>query len=808
MTQGIDSESFSKAKLMSPERTATVSLENWREKIDVSVPQLKNIIGNTNSATREDDARVWLKNLTSINGMPVITNPDLATQMWITNANNGASSIMEVVGNDISWESLSVEGKKMTRNMSLECGDRRALVDQIVYMSLDELGYKVGDVVTSAAEIDALLPTALKGCGESVLWYAVGNDEIRSILARTDQAYKNTVFNDRSDISAYCDYLKSQMDSLSQMSGGDSNLIKEKQSVALYFKERIASANKIIEKIGRREVDIPNNIDEQFKIMREAVKVFETLSKAPGEGLEIMDQTVVYNAFILDATKGAESKVYPEVLQEMKARVKNLIIAKALKSAGGFMPSDRTGLDVVSVIERLRGSDDLFNHDDFDYFFRGDGNGLPIKDVWDLRQKWDFGTEYEEAIKGVVANYDFYKDEPEVEEMFERYGLENNAVNFQTMMYDGVAKINNNGVWEWSRPTKKIPFYADRGQVFSEDSNSLRKAVMKKSVEMNVAGIGGRQAVNNFNEAWGIVDLLRFSTAEDIRARINLEGHNTIWEGMSGLLNTLDRAGKLKTSANLYWVGQQIAQMGAPYLCYTMRHDIFTPLYSNEIDPRAFLEPKTDLSYWSSWVKTTQKASDYLTGGLDQKSLGSSIVALYDVIKKSIKAPTVIDFGVANGGFIDNMKRSGPNSFAIDTHGRRMIDEDMSKKIEQRTKSLFVRQAIYGLITLNHVTNGENIEEIAKTLWQLRKELTMFQYSDIEYTNVSPVSSEQPNYFEILNKVKEMTNSEKMKTESFMTADDFDKVAKEMGIEATIWKERGKNALTDLLKNLAGTMGK
>ncbi|MBU1117471.1 hypothetical protein KKD37_00740 [Patescibacteria group bacterium] len=594
----------------------------------------------------------------------------------------------------------------------------------------------------------------------------------------------------------------------------DDRSMQEADMVQAYLASIAGGARILQERRSRGTIEIPDSQSEQLKLMRSAVEVFETLYKAPGEGLEIMDQTVIFNSFILDSLKGADSVVDGRVLQEMKARVRNLVVAKSMMAAGGFMPSDRQGLDVVSAIERLRGTGDLLNSDDLDYFFRGDGNGLPIREVWNLRQEWDFGISYEDSIKRVVGDYDRYKDESVVVEMFARYGLENNAENFEKMMFNGIydeseGKNSKDHVDGWFRPTKGVPFFADRGQTFSEDSNVLRKDVMKRSLEMSVRDSGVDGAEANFKEAWGIVDLLRYSTAEDIRARINLEGHYTIWEGMSGVLNNLDRSGKLKQSADLNWVGQMIVQAGAPYLCYVMHHDIHTPLFAEEINPLAFLDPKTDLSYWSAWIKTTQKAADYLNSGLDQKSLGATVKSMYDVVSKTLKAPTIVNMG-GDIGYIDNMMRDGSGDFVLDKDkGVREIDKDKSKIIGKRMKELFVRQAIQGLINLSETSNGDEIEGIAKIATQFRNEVTMTEYSGINYNQAAEaIKSVQPSYQELFNKAGKMTQEQSMKAAAFMTPSEFDKVLSDLGFDKTKWAERGKDAGLAIITGLLGVDGK
>lgn len=660
------------------------------------------------------------------------------------------------------------------------------------------------------------LDTKLNGIGEAVVNAVVTNEDLIAVLNNAQwEIMSNGADLDPGHYSRLVGEVKKVVMNKIKHERSDrgSKDLSEAEMLIAYFSSLQGGANAIREKQSRGSIEIPKTKDEQLKLMRSAVEVFETLYKAPSEGLEIMDQTVVFNSFLLDSLKGTESVVDGRVLQEMKARVKNLVVAKAMMSAGGFMPSDRQGLDVVSVIERLRGTGDLLNSNDLDYFFRGDGNGLPIKEVWNLRQEWDFGTSYEDSIRGVVNDYDRYKDEPVVVEMFARYGFNNNAENFAKMMFDGIYDGDNlddsSHVNGWLRPTKDVPFFADRGQTFSEDSNALRKNVIKRSVNMQVRDSGIEGAEANFNEAWGIVDLLRYSTAEDIRARINLEGHYTIWEGMSGILNNLDRSGKLKTSADLYWAGQQIIQMGAPYMCYTMRHDIFTPIYASEINPLAFLDPKTDLSYWSAWVKTTQKASDYLNGGLDQKSLGSSVIAMQDVIAKSLKAPTVVNMG-GGEGYVDNYARDPgrPSDFVLDEHGRRKLDKKKSLKIERKLKTLFVRQAIQGLINISDIADGDEIESLVKTSIQFRKELTTPHYSDINYVQAPPIVSSQPNFTEITNKATQMEGGhgreKTMETLAFMTPNEFDQVLKDLGFEQVKWRERGKDALEAVLTGLSG----
>jgi hypothetical protein len=785
-----EGESYIKyAKVLPPEVAKMPTVESWRNDVDGLVDPLKEIIAvPLSDLSRDTKAEKWLEDLT------------------------GYKSVVAMQAEDEKWNKRDPEDRKLTRGVNDLLIEDMTMVDQVAYLALQEFDYV--DRLMSPGDFDNLLPAPLKGCGEAIAFYGVGNDKLRNLLSRTDLEYRSTRFNNYSEIAGYTEYLTAQLAALAEMDEkGDADFGREKQAAAVYYAQRIANANETLHRVGSHEVVIPKTKDEQLEQMRDAVRVFENLAKAPGEGLEIMDQTMVFNAYILDGTDGKKPIVHPEVLREMKARVKNLVVAKALKSAGGFMPSDRTNLNVVDVIERLRGTDDLLNFDDMDYFFGGlaEKNGLPVREIWDEREKLDFGTEYEELVKKIAVNYEDIKDDPTVKRMFETWKLPENQANFQKMMYEGIyievedkkTKVKH---MEWNRPVKDVPFFADRGVVFSEDSNALRKEIVKEYLRLEAEKAGGPEGANAFSEAWGIVDWLRFSTAEDIRARINLEGHYTVWEGMSGILNTLDRAAKLKNAADVYWVGQQIIQTGAPYVCYAMRHDIHTPLLSSEIDPLAFLDIKTDISYWSSWIKTTQKMSDYLTSGVDIKSLGPSLMVLHDAIAKSLKAPTIVNMG-GKEGYWDNMARDpgDPKKFLF-KHGRREIDIPKSDAIERRLKTLMVRQAVQALMNASYVSDGKDMEAIVEAAYRFKKEMTEPHYSDIEYGK-QPALGVQPTYEEIAAKAEKMDAKKTYSSLAFMTIDEFDKILEELGLNKEKWKVRTEDIAKEAVKGLFGVEG-
>jgi len=776
-----EGESFAKfATLIPPEVTRDLTVDQWRDWIDDSVGDVEDLIDGVGNPNRDKDTATWLKNV------------------------SGFESVEDMQSAALVWENMSAEDRANSRETYEGLMESLSLTDQVAYLALDNLGRM--DKFMSAGDFDEILPGPLKGAGEAVLANMIGSDEIRGALSSIDLVYRSTKFNNRSDVFAYIEYLKSQTLNFMTLSGSTATFWKEKQAVSVYLEQRLAGANAVLEKISRHGVEIPDTKEAQLELMRSAVRVFEALSKMPGEGLEIMDQTMIFNAFYLDSPlKGGLSTVHPEVLQEMLARVKSLGVAKILKVAGGFMPSDRAGLDVISAIEKLNGTRDCLNYDDMSFFFGGlaEKNGIPVKQLWDIRESMDFGTAYEELIKGIVANYDGVKDEAVVKKMFADYGLVETAANFKKMVFEG---IYDGTTGKWLRPTEDVPFFADRGQTMSEDSNVLRKEVAKMYLGKMAQVFDKEMTEAKFAEAWGMVDLLRFATAEDIRARINLEGHNTLWEGMSGILNTLDRAGKLKPAADLWWVGQQIIQTGAPYLCYVMRHDIHTPLLAEEINPKAFLDIKTDMSYWSSWVKTTQKAADYLMSGLDEKSLGSTLKAMHDVTSKALKSAAIVNVG-EDKGYVDNLKRvlGNPNEFELDDHGRRVIDKGKSAEMVRRLKELYVRQAVQGLINACYASHGDEVESIAKVAIQFRREMITSQYSDIQYSDVGAIGSVQPEYHEIADKAKRMdVAAKKVDVLAFMTPDEFGKVLGDLGFNKEILKARAVDAATAVLTGLLG----